>query len=61
MGLEAYEQLPEKLTHIFLQAEVGSMTGAITGLFSSLYGSEKPMLRIVEPKYVIVFPVARAS
>ena len=49
MGLEAYEQLPEKPTHIFLQAGVGSMAGAITGLFSSLYGSEKPIIAIVEP------------
>ena len=28
MGLEALEQLPEKPTHIFLQAGVGSMAGA---------------------------------
>ena len=46
MGLEAYEQLPEKPTHIFLQAGVGSLAGAITGLFSSLYGDEKPIIRI---------------
>ena len=31
MGYEAHQQLPEKPTHIFLQAGVGSMAGAITG------------------------------
>ena len=49
MGLEAYEQLPEKPTHIFLQAGVGSMAGAITGLFSSIYGKDRPVITIVEP------------
>ena len=38
MGLEAIEQLPEKPTHIFLQAGVGSMSGAVAGLFAEMYG-----------------------
>ena len=49
MGLEAYEQIPEAPTHIFLQAGVGSMAGAIAGLFASLYGEERPIITIVEP------------
>lgn len=49
MGLEAYEQLPEKPTHIFLQAGVGSMAAAIAGLFASLYGEDHPIITIVEP------------
>lgn len=49
MGLEAYEQLPEKPTHIFLQAGVGSMAGAVAGLFATIYGSERPVITIVEP------------
>ena len=49
MGLEAYEQLPEKPTHIFLQAGVGSMAGAIAGLFASIYGKDRPIITIVEP------------
>lgn len=49
MGLEAYEQLPQKPTHIFLQAGVGSMAGAIAGLFASIYGDERPVVTIVEP------------
>lgn len=49
MGLEAYDQLPEKPTHIFLQAGVGSMAAAITGLFAYIYGEERPIITIVEP------------
>lgn len=49
MGLEAYEQLPSKPTHIFLQAGVGSMAGAIAALFASLYGEDRPIITIVEP------------
>ena len=49
MGLEAYEQLPQKPTHIFLQAGVGSMAGTIAALFASLYGEDRPKVVIVEP------------
>lgn len=49
MGLEAVRQLPEKPTHIFLQAGVGSMAAAIAGLFASLYGEDRPIVTIVEP------------
>lgn len=49
MGLEAFEQIPGKPTHIFLQAGVGSMAGAIAGLFASLYGENRPIVTIVEP------------
>lgn len=49
MGYEAYTQLKEKPTHIFLQAGVGSLAGAITGFFSYIYGEERPIITIVEP------------
>ena len=49
MGLEAYEQLPQKPTHIFLQAGVGSMAGTIAALFASIYKEERPKIIIVEP------------
>lgn len=49
MGLEAYEQLPQKPTHIFLQAGVGSMAAAIAGFFASVYGTDRPQVVIVEP------------
>ena len=49
MGLEAYEQLPQKPTHIFLQAGVGSMAGAIAALFASIYQEDRSKIIIVEP------------
>ncbi|MDO5539581.1 MAG: diaminopropionate ammonia-lyase [Eubacteriales bacterium] len=51
MALEATQQLQgEKPTHVFLQAGVGSMSGAITGYFSALYGDrDRPIITIVEP------------
>ena len=49
MGLEAMEQMPQMPTHIFLQAGVGSMAGAIAGLFAACYGKERPKVVIVEP------------
>ena len=49
MGLEALEQLPEKPTHVFLQAGVGSMAGAIAGFFAAAYGEKRPKIVIVEP------------
>lgn len=48
MAYEAYNQLKEKPTHIFLQAGVGSMAGAITGFFASVYGDDRPIVTIVE-------------
>ena len=62
MGLEAYEQLPEKPTHIFLQAGVGSMAGAIAGLFAALYGEDRPIVTVVEPnKADCIFRTAQAD
>lgn len=49
MALEAYEQLPVKPTHIFLQAGVGSLAGAVQGFFANVYGTECPITIIVEP------------
>lgn len=50
MGLEAYDQLPQMPTHIFLQAGVGSMAGAVTGLFAACCGENRPVVTIVEPE-----------
>ena len=49
MGLEACEQLPQKPTHIFLQAGVGSMAAAIAALFADIYGEDRPKVILVEP------------
>ncbi|WP_319370100.1 diaminopropionate ammonia-lyase [uncultured Ilyobacter sp.] len=52
MALEAIDQLKskniEKPTHIFLQAGVGSLAGAVQGVFASIYGEECPTTVIVE-------------
>ena len=50
MGLEIAAQLGEtKPTHIFLQAGVGAMAGAMAAFFADLYGTERPTVIIVEP------------
>ena len=62
MGMEAMEQLPWKPTHVFLQAGVGSMAGAIAGLFQSVYGAARPTVAVVEPnKADCVFRTAQAG
>ncbi len=56
MANEACEQLLEygvkKPTHLFLQAGVGSMAGAVLGYFSNKYNGNPPITTIVEPKTV---------
>ena len=62
IGMEILEQIPKRPTHIFLQAGVGSMAGAITGFFSNAYQEEKPIIVIVEPaKADCLFQTAKAD
>ncbi|MCI8454562.1 MAG: diaminopropionate ammonia-lyase [Lachnospiraceae bacterium] len=66
MALEAAEQLTaEKIrpTHIFLQAGVGAMAGAVTGFFMDYYGTGKrPVIAVVEPDQAdCIFRTAKAS
>lgn len=51
MAREAATQLGDvKPTHIFLQAGVGSMAGAVCAFFTDLYGEEeKPEIIVLEP------------
>lgn len=50
MGAEIAEQIGDiKPTHIFLQAGVGAMAGAMSGFFSDIFGPEVKII-IVEPK-----------
>jgi len=61
MALEAWEQLSQKPTHIFLQAGVGSMAAAVAAFFAQLPG-EKPAIVIVEPNSADCFyRTARAN
>lgn len=63
MALEAAEQLGgEKPTHIFLQAGVGAMSGALTAFFADYYKEEKPVIVIVEPnKADCIYRTAKAN
>lgn len=62
MGYEVFTQLDEKPTHIFIQAGVGSLAGALTGFFSSVYGEERPIITIVEPnKADCIYRTAKAK
>lgn len=49
MAQEAAEQTTELPTHIFLQAGVGAMAGAVTGYFRARYGEKCPKIVLVEP------------
>ena len=48
MAGEAAEQLGRRPTHIFLQAGVGSMAGAVAGYFTNLYREKPPKVVVVE-------------
>lgn len=66
MALEALEQLNkigiEKPTHIFVQAGVGSLAGAMQGFFASVFNESRPVTVIVEPdKADCIFKSAKAG
>lgn len=64
IGREIVDQLgSEKPTHIFLQAGVGSMAGALAGFFAALYGDkERPIITVVEPNSAdCIFCTAKAD
>ncbi len=64
MAAEAVEQLGQiKPTHVFLQAGVGAMSGAVAGFLADYYqGEEQPAVIIVEPDQAdCVFRTARAD
>ena len=52
MAMEAGEQLKaqgcDRPTHIFVQAGVGSLAGAVVGYFSNLYADNLPTFVVVE-------------
>ena len=50
MALEAVSEMGEEIpTHVFLQAGVGSLAGAVSGFLADYYGDRKPVITIVEP------------
>lgn len=52
MALEAFKQLEEagnkRPTHVFVQAGVGSLAGAVVGYFANLYPDNPPKMIVVE-------------
>ena len=48
MAGEAAEQLGEKPTHVFVQAGVGSLAGAVVGYFANLYPDNPPKFVVME-------------
>jgi diaminopropionate ammonia-lyase len=52
MSYEAFRQLKEagieKPTHIFVQAGVGSMAGAVLGCFANLFPADPPVMTVAE-------------
>ena len=63
MALEAVEQLGDvRPTHIFLQAGVGAMAGALAGFFADYYRSDLPVISVVEPSAAdCIFRTAKAA
>lgn len=66
MALEAYlqmQKLGKKPTHIFIQAGVGALAGAVTGFFANAYpGEAKPIITVVEPNEAdCIFRTAKAN
>ncbi len=62
MAYEAYTQISQKPTHIFIQAGVGSLAGAITGFFANAYKEDKPIITVVEPETAdCIFRTAKAN
>ena len=50
LALEIVEQLGDvRPTHLFLQAGVGAMAGAVAGFFANYYGGDCPVITVVEP------------
>lgn len=50
MALETAEQLGDTVpTHVFLQAGVGSMAGAVAAFLAARYGQARPKIIVVEP------------
>ncbi len=62
MAKEAFDAFDGTPTHIFLQAGVGSMAGAVAAFAADYYGKNKPLIVIVEPDQAdCIFKTAKAN
>jgi diaminopropionate ammonia-lyase len=50
MVLELIEQLERAPTHVFLQGGVGGLAAGVAGIFSEVFGQDRPKFIIVEPE-----------
>jgi diaminopropionate ammonia-lyase len=46
---EAVRQLPDRPTHVFIQAGVGGIAAAVAGHFSIMFGDDRPFVTVVDP------------
>lgn len=46
---ETIRTLPERPTHVFVQAGVGGLAAAVAGYFDAVYAAERPTFVVVEP------------
>ncbi|MEG2928314.1 MAG: diaminopropionate ammonia-lyase [Oscillospiraceae bacterium] len=61
LGQMKKQQLPT-ITHVFLQAGVGSMAAAVTAFLAQQYGEDMPIITVVEPnKADCIFKTAQAN
>jgi diaminopropionate ammonia-lyase len=59
---EALRELPERPTHVFIQAGVGGLAAAVAGYFDLVYGADRPRFVVVEPdRAACVLESARAG
>ena len=62
MAYEAYSQITQRPTHIFIQAGVGSLAASVTGFFANIYKDDKPIITVVEPDTAdCIFRTAQAN
>lgn len=59
---EALRQMPERPTHVFVQAGVGGIAATTAGHFSVLFGDDRPFFTVVDPsKAACLFESAKVG
>lgn len=62
MVREALRQLPERPTHVFVQAGVGGVAAAVAGHLALVLGDQRPTFVVVDPaRAACLFETARAG
>jgi diaminopropionate ammonia-lyase len=59
---EALDTLPDRPTHVFVQAGVGGLAAAVAGHLATVFGADRPTVVVVEPaRAACVLASARAG